>query len=52
MGSTGNDTRLIPALQDALVLLGGSDDRLSVRLLTRLACAWRSTPEQRTRARP
>ena len=43
----GNDTRLIPALQDALVLLGGSDDRLRVRLLTRLACAWRSTPEQR-----
>ncbi len=43
----GNDTRLIPALQDALVLLGGTDDRLRVRLLTRLACAWRSTPEQR-----
>jgi tetratricopeptide (TPR) repeat protein len=43
----GNDTQLIPALQDALVLLGGADDRLRVRLLGRLACAWRSAPEQR-----
>jgi tetratricopeptide (TPR) repeat protein len=43
----GQDTRLIPMLQDALVLLGGSDDRLRVRLLTRLACAWRSSPDQR-----
>jgi tetratricopeptide (TPR) repeat protein len=43
----GNDTRMIPLLQDALVMLGGSDERLRVRLLTRLACAWRSSPERR-----
>lgn len=43
----GKDTRLIPLLQDALVVLGGSDERLRVRLLTRLACAWRSSPEGR-----
>ncbi|MEP6469922.1 MAG: hypothetical protein ABJC24_09150 [Chloroflexota bacterium] len=43
----GRDTRLIPLLQDALVLLGGEDDRLRARLLARLACAWRSTPDQR-----
>lgn len=43
----GRDTRLIPLLQDALVLLGGDDERLRVRLLARLACAWRSTPDQR-----
>lgn len=43
----GRDTRLIPLLQDALVLLGGSDERLRARLLTRLACAWRSSPDQR-----
>ena len=43
----GFETRLIPLLQDALVHLGGADDRLRVRLLTRLACAWRSSPEQR-----
>jgi AAA ATPase domain len=41
----GRDTNLIPLVQDALVLLGGTDDRLRVRLLTRLACAWRSSPE-------
>jgi tetratricopeptide (TPR) repeat protein len=28
-------------------MLGGADDYLRVRLLTRLACAWRSTPERR-----
>jgi hypothetical protein len=44
----GNDTRLIPMLQDALVLLGGSDERLRARLLTRLACAWRSEPDRRS----
>ena len=44
---TGRDTRLIPLLQDALVMLGGGDDRLRVQLLTRLACAWRSSPERR-----
>ena len=42
-----HDTRLIPLLQDALVLLGGQDETLRVRLLTRLACAWRSSPERR-----
>ena len=43
----GTDRLLIPLLQDALVLLGGTDERLRVRLLSRLACAWRSSPEQR-----
>ena len=43
----GHDTLLIPLLQDALVMLGGSDSALRVRLLTRLACAWRSSPERR-----
>jgi len=43
----GNDTQLIPLLQEALVLLGGSDDKLRVRLLVRLACAWRSSPAYR-----
>ncbi len=43
----GSDTRLIPMLQDALVVLGEGDQRLRARLLTRLACAWRSSPERR-----
>ena len=43
----GNDGRLIPLLQDALVLLGRQDETLRARLLTRLACAWRSSPERR-----
>ena len=43
----GNDGRLIPLLQDALVVLGGQDETLRARLLTRLACAWRSSPERR-----
>jgi tetratricopeptide (TPR) repeat protein len=42
----GDDAHLVPMLQDALVLLGGSDDRLRVRLLTRLACALRSEPDR------
>jgi tetratricopeptide (TPR) repeat protein len=42
----GNDPHIIPMLQDALVLLGGSDDRLRVRLLARLACALRSSPDR------
>jgi len=42
----GNDPHIVPMLQDALVLLGGSDDRLRVRLLARLACALRSSPER------
>ena len=46
-GRPGTDKRLIPLLQDALVLLGGSDEQLRVRLLSRLACAWRSSPDQR-----
>ena len=46
----GFETRLIPLLQDALVHLGGADDRLRVKLLSRLACAWRSSPEQRSAA--
>lgn len=44
----GKDRLLIPLLQDALVMLGGGDKRLRVRLLTRLACAWRSSPERRS----
>ena len=43
----GNDTRLIPLLQDALVMLGGADETLRARLLSRLACAWRSSPDRR-----
>jgi hypothetical protein len=43
----GNDTRLIPALQDALALLGDADHRLRIRLLSRLACAYRSSPDKR-----
>ncbi|MEO8510045.1 MAG: AAA family ATPase, partial [Chloroflexota bacterium] len=43
----GREARLIPLLQDALVHLGGTDDQLRVQLLTRLSCAWRSTPEKR-----
>ncbi len=42
----GNDPHLVPMLQDALVLLGGSDDALRVRLLGRLACALRSSPDR------
>lgn len=38
----GNDTEMVPLLQDALVMLGGEDDGLRVRLLSRLACATRS----------
>lgn len=46
----GRDSKLIPLLQDALVHLGGADDGLRVRLLTRLACAMRSMPEQRAQS--
>jgi tetratricopeptide (TPR) repeat protein len=42
----GHDQHIVPMLQDALVLLGGSDDRLRVRLLARLSCALRSSPER------
>lgn len=47
----GNDLHLIPMLQDALVMLGGSEDRLRVRLLSRLACAWRSDPDRQEQVR-
>ena len=43
----GRDRHLVPLLQDALVLLGGRDDQLRVRLLARLACAWRDSPQHR-----
>jgi tetratricopeptide (TPR) repeat protein len=43
----GFETRLVPLLQDALVHLGGADDRLRVKLLSRLACGWRSSPGKR-----
>jgi tetratricopeptide (TPR) repeat protein len=42
----GDDPDLIPMLQDALMLLGGDDDRLRVRLLGRLSCALRSSPDR------
>ncbi|CAN5669152.1 AAA family ATPase [soil metagenome] len=46
-GRPGDNTQLIPLLQEALVLLGGADEPLRVRLLTRLASAWRSSPDKR-----
>jgi hypothetical protein len=42
----GNDTAMVPLLQDALVMLGGEDDKLRARLLSRLACATRSSPDR------
>ena len=42
----GGDQRMVPLLQDALVLLGGEDDRLRVRLMSRLACALRSSADR------
>jgi DNA-binding CsgD family transcriptional regulator/tetratricopeptide (TPR) repeat protein len=45
-GRAGKDVHLIPILQDALVLLGGSDDRMRVRLLSRLAGALRDSRER------
>ena len=42
----GDDQHLVPVLEEALVLLGGDDDRLRVRLLARLACALRSLPDR------
>lgn len=47
----GNDPHLISMLQDALVMLGGTDDRLRARLLTRLACALRSDRERQEQRR-
>ena len=43
----GHDARLIPLLQDALAMLGGDDETLRARMLSRLACAWRSSPDRR-----
>lgn len=42
----GNDPHTVPLLQDALVMLGESDDQLRVRLLTRLSGALRSSPDR------
>jgi hypothetical protein len=38
----GRDTRLVPLLEDALAALDNEDEALRVRLMIRLACAWRS----------
>jgi tetratricopeptide (TPR) repeat protein len=46
-GRPGNNPSLLPLLQEALMMLGGEDDRMRVKLLARLACAWRSSPEKR-----
>jgi tetratricopeptide (TPR) repeat protein len=42
----GADREMVPLLQDALMMLGGGDDQLRVRLLSRLACAIRDTPDR------
>lgn len=42
----GDDSHLVPMLQDALALLGGEDDGKRVRLLSRLACALRDSPDR------
>lgn len=43
----GTETRLVPLLQDALAQLGDDAPELRARVLARLACAWRSSPEHR-----
>ena len=43
----GSDTGLVARLREALVRLGGEDDHLRARLLTRLACAMRSDAMER-----
>jgi hypothetical protein len=45
----GNDPHTISLLQDALVMLGGTDEHLRVRLLARLSCALRSSPDREHR---
>jgi AAA ATPase domain len=45
----GRDLHLVPLLQDALVMLGGHDNRLRARLLARLSCALRSEPSREHR---
>lgn len=42
----GDDSHMVPMLQDALVLLGGADERVRVRLLSRLAGALRDSPDR------
>lgn len=42
----GGDPHMVPMLQDALVMLGGDDDTMRVRLLVRLACALRDSPDR------
>lgn len=46
----GNDGQLLSMLEKSLVAIGDADSRLRVRLLTRLACAWRSVPERSSEA--
>jgi len=43
----GNNRDLLPLLQEALAAFGEGDDPLRVRVLSRLATAWRSSPEKR-----
>jgi tetratricopeptide (TPR) repeat protein len=42
----GDDPHMVPMLRDALVMLGGDDDSMRVRLLTRLACAMRDSADR------
>jgi tetratricopeptide (TPR) repeat protein len=42
----GEDPHIVPMLQDALVMLGGDDDAMRVRLLARLAGALRDSPDR------
>jgi hypothetical protein len=44
----GADRDMVPLLQDALMMLGGANDHLRVRLLSRLACALRDRPDRET----
>ena len=46
----GADREMVPLLQDALMMLGGADDQLRVRLLSRLACALRDRSDRETSA--
>jgi hypothetical protein len=46
----GHDTRIVPLLQGALDWLDQDDPHLRIRLLTRLAGAWRQSPERRNDA--
>ena len=44
----GADREMVPLLQEALMILGGADDHLRVRLLARLAGAMRDQPDRET----